>query len=143
MKPKILLRIASIVMVLHDIGHMGGSLTWKQAADPEKQQVINQMTEHKFPFMGAMRSMGDYYDGYGYASALAILLISIILWIISDSATQNPNLAKKILIAVSTILLAWGINELIFFFPFAASFSLLAFALTVIAILHLNAGTKQ
>jgi len=73
---------------------------------------------------------------------LAILLISIILWIISDSATRNPNLAKKILIAVSTILLAWGINELIFFFPFAASFSLLAFALTVIAILQLNAGTK-
>ena len=26
MKPKILLRVASIVMVLHDVGHMGGAL---------------------------------------------------------------------------------------------------------------------
>jgi hypothetical protein len=93
MKPKLLLRIASIVMILHDVGHMIGSLTWKQAIEPEKQQVIDQMTGHKFPFMGAMRSMGDYYDGYGYASALAILLISIILWIVSGSIVQNPSLA--------------------------------------------------
>ena len=142
MKPKILLRTASIVMILHDIGHMGGTLTWKQAAEPEKQQVIQQMTEHKFPFMGAMRSMGDYYDGYGFASALAILLISAILWIVSSSLNQDPGLAKKILITVSAILLAWGINELIFFFPFAAAFSLLAMALTIIAVLQVSGGAK-
>jgi hypothetical protein len=142
MKPKILLRIASIVMILHDVGHMIGSLTWKQAVEPEKQQVIDQMTGHKFPFMGAMRSMGDYYDGYGFASALAILLIAIVLWIVSSSLTQDPRLAKKLLITISATLLAWGINELIFFFPFAAAFSLLAMALTFIAILQLNAGTK-
>lgn len=143
MKPKILLRLASIVMILHDVGHMIGSLTWKQAAEPEKQQVIKQMTGQKFPFMGAVRSMGDYYDGYGYASALAILSISAILWIVSGSLTQNPNLAKKILITLAATLFAWGANELIFFFPFAASFSLLAFALTAIAALQLNSGTKE
>jgi len=142
MKPKLLLRIASIVMILHDVGHMVGSLTWKQAVDQEKQQVIAQMTGHKFPFMGAMRSMGDYYDGYGFAAALAILLISIILWIVSSSLGEAPNFARKILITVSAVLLAWGINELVYFFPFAASFGLLAMVLTVIAILQLNAGTK-
>jgi hypothetical protein len=142
MKPKILLRIASIIMILHDIGHMIGSLTWKQAAEPEHQEVIRQMTEHKFLFMGAMRSMGDYYDGYGYASALAILLISAILWIVSSSEVLTSSIAKKILITISATLLAWGINELVFFFPFAAAFSLLAMALTVIAIFQLNAGTK-
>jgi len=142
MKPKILLRVASIVMILHDVGHMIGSLTWKQTAELEKQQVIEQMTEHRFPFMGAMRSMGDYYDGYGYASALAILLISVILWIVSGSAAQNPSLAKNILITISATLLLWGINELVFFFPFAAAFSLFAIALTFIALLQLNAGAK-
>ncbi|MGA7161548.1 MAG: hypothetical protein WBZ48_11135 [Bacteroidota bacterium] len=142
MKPKLLLRIASIVMILHDVGHIGGSLTWKQATDPEKQQVISQMTDHKFPFMGAMRSMGDYYDGYGFASALAILLIAAILWIVSGSVSQNPALAKKILITVSAILLAWGINELIFFFPFAASFSLLAMLLTAVAAFQLKVDIK-
>jgi len=142
MKPKILLRIASIVMILHDVGHMMGSLTWKQAVEPDKQQVIEQMTGHKFPFMGAMRSMGDYYDGYGYAAALAILLIAVILWIISGSEAQNSSLGKKILISISAALLLWGINELVFFFPFAAAFSLLAMALTFIAVLKLNAGVQ-
>ncbi len=111
MKPKILLRIASIIMFLHDIGHTFGHLTWKQSPDPAKQEVIKQMTDNKFPFMGAVRSMSDYYDGYGWASTLALLLIAA---------------------------LAWGIDELIFFFPFAAAFSLLAFLLTGIAIFQIR-----
>ena len=101
MKPKILLRIASIVMLLHDVGHTFGHMAWKQAAEPDKQLIIQQMTGHKFPFMGAIRSMGDYYDGYGYASTLALLLIAAILWIVSDSVAQSPNLSKKILILLS------------------------------------------
>ena len=31
MKPKILLRIASILMLLHTAGHTMGALTWKEA----------------------------------------------------------------------------------------------------------------
>jgi len=33
MKPKLLLRIASIIMLLHDAGHTYGHLTWKQTPD--------------------------------------------------------------------------------------------------------------
>src|SRR5260221_12106082 len=111
MKPKILLRIASIIMFLHDIGHTFGHLTWKQSPDPAKQEVIKQMTDNKFPFMGAVRSMSDYYDGYGCALTLALLLIAA---------------------------LAWGIDELIFFLPCAAAFSLLSFLLTGIAIFQIR-----
>ena len=138
MKPKILLRMASIIMFLHDVGHTFGSLSWKQTSDPEKQQIINQMIGHKFPFMGAIRSMGDTIDGYGYATILSLFFFSAILWILAGSLTENPKLARKLLITVSAILLVWGINELIFFFPFAASFSLIAMILTVIAIFRMN-----
>ncbi len=125
-------------MFLHDIGHTFGHLTWKQSPDPAKQEVIKQMTDNKFPFMGAVRSMSDYYDGYGWASTLALLLIAAILWIASGVKTESANLVKKILVVLSLILLAWGIDELIFFFPFAAAFSLLAFLLTGIAIFQIR-----
>ena len=88
--------------------------------------------------MGAIRSMGEYYDGYGLLSALAMLLVTVILWITSNATTQNTGLAKSILIVTCIILLLWGIGELTFFFPFAAAFSLLAFLLTAIATLKLR-----
>jgi len=142
MKPKLLLRTASIIMLLHDAGHTFGHLSWKQTTDPAKQEVINQMSDKKFPFMGAERSMGEYYEGYGWAAALALLLIAAILWITAGHVTQNTIFAKKILVVISIILLAWGIDELLFFFPFAAAFSLLAALLTAIAIFQLRTEQK-
>jgi hypothetical protein len=138
MKSKVLLRVASIVMLLHNAGHMVGATTWKQSEDPAMQEVIRQMTENKFPFMGAVRSMGEYYDGYGFLSALAMLLIAAILWITSNATVQNAGIVKSILVVTAIALLLWGVMELFFFFPFAASFSLLAFLLTAIAIMKLK-----
>ena len=142
MKAKLLLRIASIVMLLHDLGHTFGHLTWKQSPDSAKQEVIKQMTDNKFPFMGAVRSMSEYYDGYGFAATLALLLIAALLWIASGVTEQNRVIVRRILVVVSIILLAWGIDELIFFFPFAASFTLLAFLMTSISIFQLEMQKK-
>jgi len=137
MNPKVLLRIAAILMFLHAVGHTIGASTWKKTPDPAKQAVINSMTSQKFPFMGTNRSMAEYYDGYGYACTLALLLITAVLWITSNVAPHSVALVKNILFVMSFILLAWGIDELIFFFPFAAAFSLLSFLLTLIATLRL------
>ena len=137
MNPKVLLRIAAILMFLHAVGHTMGALSWKKTPDAEKRAVIESMTAHKFPFMGEERSMAEYYDGYGFACTLALLLITAILWITSNVAPHSIALVKNILFVLSFILLAWGIDELIFFFPFAAAFSLLSFLLTLIATLRL------
>ena len=137
MNPKILLRIAAIIMLLHTIGHTMGALTWRKTPDLAKQSVIELMTARKFPFMGVERSMGEYYDGYGFACTLALLLIVALLWITSNVTPHTNALVKNILFVLSFILLAFGIDELIFFFPFAAAFSLLAFLLTLVATLRL------
>lgn len=138
MKAKYCLRAASVIMLLHDAGHTIGALTWRQATEPAKQEVIKQMTDKKFPFMGASRSMGEYYDGYGFASTLALLLIAILFWIVSNPNEQNKTISKKIIITVSIILFAWGLDELIFFFPFAAAFSLLSSVLGFYSLVLLN-----
>jgi len=131
MKQKIILRTASIVMFLHDVGHSFGTLTWKRATDQAKQKVINEMTDNKFPLMGASRSMAETYDGYGFAIILALLLMAILLWFVSDPKEQKTALSRKIIVTLAVVLLAWGIVELLFFFPFAAAFSLIASLLCI------------
>ena len=64
------------------------------------------------------------------------------LWIVSDSAAEPPGVSRRILIVLCLFLFAIGIEELIYFFAFAASFSLLAAVLAGLSILKLRPGTN-
>jgi hypothetical protein len=138
--PKILIRIAAILMLVHLLGHTIGFSGWKKATDPAQQEIIKRMTGQRFPFMGAIHSMGDYYDGFGYGCSIAILLFILILWFVSGELNSSPRLAKKVLLSVSLYILAWGIDEIIFFFPFATCITLLTFVLTITAYFLYNPG---
>jgi hypothetical protein len=133
MKPKILLRIAAILIFIHSILHTYGFNTWKKAPDPVYKIIVDGMTTHTFPFMGAVRSLGNFYEGFGYASSIALFLIAVVLWHVSGETDRTTNLAKKIIYAVGIALVAWGIDELIYFFPFAAAITLTAAVLTLLS----------
>src|SRR5690349_25108915 len=107
-------------MFLHDVGHTMAVLTWKEDDNPKKMEVIHQMTDNKFPFMGTSRSMGEYFEGFGFMGTLSLLLIALILWYVSDAGEISNGFKKKIILTVSIILLLWGISELIYIFPVAA-----------------------
>jgi hypothetical protein len=141
MKPKILLRIASIAMLFHDAGHSSQILLWTKTEDPAKQEVIRQMTTKSFPFMGTLRSMGDGFEGFIWAASLAMLLMAIILWIVS-SDSKNP-LGKKILIALLVILTGWWIVELNYFFLFAAANTFIVWLCICISLIQLRTRTEM
>jgi hypothetical protein len=134
MKPEILLRIASTIMLIHTIGHTFGTFSWKKTTDPIKQNVINQMTSNKFPFMGANRSMGDTVDGSSLCGILALGLITALLWMVSNSLGLQTSLVRNILILLALVLLGQAILEFIYFFPLAGSFTLIACLLIAIAV---------
>jgi ABC-type multidrug transport system permease subunit len=142
MTSKLLLRVAAVLIFIHCFLHTIGFTSWKQPADPLEGQIVQQMTGHKFPFMGASHSLADYYDGFGYASSIALFLIAAILFIIAADLSSNAALAKKIIITLGIGLLFWGIDELIFFFPFAAVITLTACACTF-ASLYLMGKQKK
>ena len=131
MKPKLLLRIAAILMLIHTIGHSFGLAGWKKATDPVQKEVIRQMTGHKFPFMGDVHSIADYYEGFGYACTIAMLLITVTLWLAGNETERSAVFAKKLAFVFGIGLLIWGTDELIYFFPFAAWTSLISGGLTV------------
>ncbi|MFI5136422.1 MAG: hypothetical protein ACHQIM_01260 [Sphingobacteriales bacterium] len=138
MRPKLLLRIAAVLMFIHGVLHTFGFSGWKNEPNPVEHQVISQMTGHQFPFMGATHSLADYYDGFGYASSIALFLIAVLLWIVSGELTSNTGLAKKMIIALGIALLFWGVDEVIFFFPFATAITSLACVCSFWAVYLLN-----
>lgn len=126
MKSKIFLRIASIVLILHLAGHLVGHLTWRDPEDPNQQKVVRYMTEFRFPFMGAVHSIGDYYEGYGWGSSISLLFFALVFWIASTANEREKLLSKRMTLALSFSLVAWGVMEIVYFFPFAASLTWIA-----------------
>jgi len=143
MKSKLLLRIAAAIIFLHAVGHTTGVYTWKNANSHVRQDLIKQMTEQKFAFMGANATMAAFYDGFGYAATIAMLLIAALLWIIGGIAEKNAALSAKVLWPVAAFLFLLGIDEIIYFFPMAAVFSFLAFLLTVFSIFKLSRSKSE
>jgi hypothetical protein len=142
MKPKLFLRIASIAMFFHLLGHTMGQLSSRTTDDPVKREVLDQMTQHKFLFMGTWRSMIDYSDGFSYATSIALLLIAIILWLVSNESDKKSTLGYRILLTLTICLFVWSIDEFIFFFPFAACITLVAAITTMVATIQWrNANT--
>jgi hypothetical protein len=124
---KILLRIAAVIMLLHNVGHTIGATGWKKETAEVNRRAIDAMIANEFEFMGQTTTYARFYEGYGYAGIISLLVFTVVLWILSG----NPSvLAKQIGMVMAIALLLWGIMELMYFFPFAASFSFVAAILT-------------
>jgi hypothetical protein len=120
MKPKILLRIAAVLMFLHTIGHTMGALTWKKAPNAAVAAVIASMQSEHFPFMGRESTIAGFYVGYGVGMILVYLFISLLLWVLSTAF--NPGAIALL----GIFLVALAVEEWIYFFPLAAILSVLA-----------------
>ena len=64
MKSKLLLRIACLLILVHLLGHSLGHLQWDKPKDPKMKEVVDMMKGYSTEFMGATKSMANYYEGY-------------------------------------------------------------------------------
>ncbi|EMY59923.1 LIC_13387 family protein [Leptospira terpstrae] len=142
MNAKLFLRISAGLLIFHLIGHSFGNATWDQTEDPIKQNVIHQMIEHKFPFMGTNRSMGEYFYGYGLITSIALSILAIYFLILSASLSENQKLARKLIWATTIALLVTSTIEFLYFFPFAAGTTLLASVFAGLAAVNLPKESK-
>lgn len=124
MKPKIFIRVSSILMLLHTAGHTMGALTWKEAPNGTVAKLVSDMQTIHFAFMGRQVSLGSFFEGYGIINIFVLLLLTISLWLLSN-ATDNP-LTARLLPVLALFLLLMGISEYVYFFSFAAIISILA-----------------
>lgn len=132
MKASVLLRIASVVMLLHTLGHTMGAFTWNDAPDAAIKQVIDGMERNHFDFMGRPASLANFYAGYGYTMIGVLLLISLVLWLLSNDT--DSRLSRQLRVIFGLFLLFMAVLEYIYFFPLAPGFSLLAGICTLLTL---------
>ncbi|HET6255421.1 MAG TPA: hypothetical protein VFE32_15180 [Puia sp.] len=127
MQPKLLLRIAAVLMLMHTIGHMYGALGHSLPPDPKLAAIISGMQTEHFNFMGRSASLGLFFTGYGMTIIFVLLLIAVQLWILS----ARPS--RPIAVILGLYLITQAVIEYIYFFPMAAAISLAAAVLTLLA----------
>lgn len=112
------------MILIHLLGHAVGHMTWDQPEDPRMQEVVNAMVGYKTEFMGATRSMGDYFNGYSLIMFFVYAMSISILWYASDFPDNQKSITQKILYPLGIAYVAFGVIEFYNFFPFAAIMSL-------------------
>ncbi len=126
MKSKILLRIACLLILVHLLGHSLGHLSWDKPKDPKMKEVVDMMKGYSTEFMGASKSMANYYEGYSIILFFVFAMTILILWSVSGFVDTHKDIAVKILYPIAITYLAFGVIEYFYFFIFAASISFLA-----------------
>lgn len=125
MNTKNSIRIAIGLIAIHLLGHTMGHLGWDKPEDAKMQEVVSVMKSHSAEFMGATRSMADYYNGYSLI-LFAVFGFSIwMLWSFVKHLQKSPVLVKNGLFGFSIMYFIVGIIEWFYFFPFASVVSLL------------------
>ena len=126
-KAKLLLYLSSLLIFIHLAGHVIGHSSWKTPKDANMQNVVNAMVENKANYMGALRSLADFYHGYSLILfVLYILSIWILLVLVNNLRRNDLRLVKNILFPLGLAYTIFGIIEFYQFFPFAAIISTLA-----------------
>ncbi len=134
MSSKLLLRIAALLIVVHLLGHVMGHLAWDKPEDPKMGEVVAAMKGYSAEFMGANKSMADYYQGYSLMIFGIFGLAIALLWMASGILSTHRDIARKMMLPVGIVFLFFGCLEFIYFFPFAAGTSFLAGLLVVVAV---------
>jgi hypothetical protein len=141
MKPKLLLRIAAVLMLLHTVGHTLGAITWNEAPNAAIGRIITAMQTDHFLFMGRSVTIASFYEGYGYSMIVVLLLITVLLWFLSNDAGNSSS--AKYFVLLTVFLLSIGIIEYFYFFLLPAAFSILAGLCVLFARINLNSDNKQ
>ena len=121
MKPSILYRIASILLILFAIGHTLGF--WQAQPEWNADSVVASMRSVHFDAQGFNRSYWDFYLGFGLFVSVFLLLAAALSWQMSSlpagtlAQLRGPAWAL-VLCFIGVTVLSWR-----YFFIIAIVFS--------------------
>jgi hypothetical protein len=114
-RPWIMLRIASVLALLHFAGHTFG-VVLARPRGPEELAVIEAMRSYRFSAMGAPLTYWDYYLGFGLFVSAALLLHAALFWQLSGLARTEPARARPFLFTLLAAYAAFSLLSWIYFF---------------------------
>ncbi|MBY0424996.1 MAG: hypothetical protein K2Q22_05100 [Cytophagales bacterium] len=143
MKPKLLLRLAAGCLLFFAVGHSIGHVSRHSVSDPLAQEVLRQMSIHKFDMFGQKRSYDENYTGMSLNLIFTLIAFATILWMISSFAEQQPRFSKNLLIPIACCTLGFSITSYLYFFPVPAVSSLVASILSGVSVLILSKRPQE
>lgn len=133
MKAKLLIRIAAGCMLFFALGHSAGHVSRKTIADTKAQEVLKTMADFKYNQFGQMRSYDENYTGMSVNLIATLLMLTLVLWFLSNLAEKSPRATMQILIPIAMCVYAFAVTGFIYFFMVPAITCLLAgFLLSVV-----------
>jgi hypothetical protein len=108
MRASTLLRIASIISLLYCTGHSTG-YPWTPVEGEHEMAIVESMKSHQFDVIGSMRSLWDFYIGFGLVVSGFMLAISVALWQLASLAKRGFNGIRPMIL---TFFIAFVINTI-------------------------------
>lgn len=115
MKSSLLLRIASVLTLIHAALHtVGGMFGEPKSAAQTAARVSARIL--RFDMFGATRSYWDFYFGFGLVTSITLLLLAILLWMLSLLVRTDPSKARPYLLVLIAAFLALAAVSWKYFF---------------------------
>jgi hypothetical protein len=108
-----LLKVASVITVLHCIGHTIGGVFGVDAPPGTKEgAVVEAMKSNQFDVLGATRSYWDFFIGYGLTISVSSLIQAVVFWQLAGLTKTEPRRIRPIIAAflfanLGFAVLAW------------------------------------
>jgi hypothetical protein len=140
--PTLFLRIASLLTVLHCIGHTSGGVFGVDTPPGTKEgAVVEAMKSNQFDVMGATRSYWDFFIGYGLTISVSSLIQAVVFWQLAGLTKTEPRRIRPIIAAFLFANLGFAVLAWRYFFiaPFVGSL----LTAIVLGVAYLGAGQPE
>ena len=115
MRTVLLLRIASVLTLIHAALHTIGGVFGKAAPGPQ-QAVVTAMPVNQFQVMGVTRTFWDFYMGLGLGASLFMTVEAIVFWQLSSLAKTDALRLRPVIAVFLVGFLGMAVVSYRYFF---------------------------
>jgi hypothetical protein len=115
MKTTVLLRIASVLTLIHAVLHTIGGVFGKPAPGTAAM-VAATMQANSFPAFGVVRSYAQFYMGLGLGITIMLTVVAVLLWQLGELARRDASRLRPILAVLMAGFLAFAVDSYFYFF---------------------------
>jgi hypothetical protein len=140
MKPKLLLRITSFLMLFYAVSHTFGVLTVRKVTDEQALKTLDMMSAVFVPMFGkpSPSTYFDFFFGYGLTSTVSLLTLCVLFWMLAGQAEEAPTRVRNLLLPLLAAMVGSAVLDFVYFFPPPAIICLVASVCLAVSIVRLS-----
>jgi hypothetical protein len=119
MKPKLLLRITSFLMLFYAVSHTFSVLTVKKVTDEQALKTLDMMSAVFVPMFGkpSPSTYFNFFFGYGLSSTVTLLTLCALFWMLAGQAEEAPARVRNLLLPLLCAMIGYAVLDFVYFFP--------------------------